>query len=64
MARSLNVPKGWPPRRLAMVEAGNLASLRLGILRFAPYRSWSVSNPDLLGWVAIEPDHAKHAAVQ
>lgn len=47
-----------------MVEAGNLASLRLGILRFAPYRSWSVSNPDLLGWVAIEPDHAKHAAVQ
>ncbi|WP_168217491.1 LysR family transcriptional regulator [Paracoccus liaowanqingii] len=44
--------------------AGNLASLRLGILRFAAYRSWSVGNPDLLGWVAIDPAHAKHAAVQ
>ncbi|TJZ81079.1 LysR family transcriptional regulator [Paracoccus hibiscisoli] len=45
-------------------EAGNLAALRLGILRFAAYRSWSVGNPDLLGWVAIDPAHAKHAAVR
>ncbi|TJZ90247.1 LysR family transcriptional regulator [Paracoccus gahaiensis] len=45
-------------------EGGNLASLSLGILRFAPYRSWSVGNPDLLGWVGIDPAHAKHAAVR
>lgn len=45
-------------------EAGNLASRRLGTLRFAAYRSWSVSNPDLLGWVAVDPSHARHPAAQ
>lgn len=43
-------------------EAGNLASRRLGTLRFAPYRSWSVPNPEQLGWVALDPAHARHPA--
>lgn len=43
-------------------EAGNLASRKLGTLRFAPYRSWSAGNPDLLGWVALDPSFARHAA--
>lgn len=43
-------------------EAGNLASRRLGTLRFAPYRSWSVAHPELLGWVAIDPAYARHPA--
>ncbi|WP_322894417.1 MULTISPECIES: LysR family transcriptional regulator [unclassified Yoonia] len=43
-------------------EAGNIASLKLGTLRFAPYHSWSVPNPAQLGWVALDPVHAKHPA--
>lgn len=43
-------------------ETGNIASRRLGTLRFAPYRSWSVPNPEQLGWVALDPVHAKHPA--
>ncbi|MBC9247130.1 LysR family transcriptional regulator [Paracoccus sp. 11-3] len=43
-------------------EAGNLASCPLGTIRFAPYRSWSVARPELLGWVAIDPSHARHPA--
>lgn len=43
-------------------ETGNLASRPLGTLRFAPYRSYSVSRPELLGWVAIDPAHARHPA--
>lgn len=46
------------------VESGNLASVKLGILKFAPYRNWSASNPDVLGWVAIDPKYANHAAVR
>ncbi|MDR7125633.1 DNA-binding transcriptional LysR family regulator [Pseudorhodobacter sp. 4114] len=45
-------------------EAGNLASRRLGTLRFAPYRSWSVPDPEQLGWVALDPVHARHPAAQ
>lgn len=45
-------------------EGGNLASRRLGTLRFAPYRSWSAGNPELLGWVALDPAHARHAAAR
>lgn len=43
-------------------ESGNLASRRLGTLRFAPYRSWSTGNPEMLGWVALDPSYARHAA--
>lgn len=43
-------------------EAGNLASRKLGLLRFAPYRAWSVPRPDLLDWVAMDPAHARHPA--
>lgn len=43
-------------------ETGNLASRPLGMLRFAPYRSYSVSRPELLGWVAIDPANARHPA--
>ena len=43
-------------------EAGNLASRPLGTLRFAPYRSWSVAAPELLEWVAMDPEHARHPA--
>lgn len=45
-------------------EAGNLASRPLGTLRFAPYRSYSVSRPELLGWVAIDPAQARHPAAR
>lgn len=45
-------------------ESGNLASLRLGTLKFAPYRNWSTGSPDLLGWVAVDPQHANHTAVR
>lgn len=45
-------------------ETGNLASLKLGLLRFAPYRSWSVPHPELLEWVAMDPAHARHPAAQ
>lgn len=44
--------------------AGNLASRPLGILRFAPYRSWAASQPDLLEWVAMDPAHARHPAAR
>ncbi len=43
-------------------EAGNIASRKLGTLRFAPYRSWSVANPEQQGWVALDPVHARHPA--
>lgn len=37
-------------------ETGNLASRPLGTLRFAPYRSYSVSRPDCwAGWRLIRP---------
>lgn len=45
-------------------EAGNLASRKLGRLRFAPYRSWSVPRPELLEWVATDQAHARHPAAQ
>ncbi|RNF33144.1 LysR family transcriptional regulator [Paracoccus methylarcula] len=45
-------------------ETGNLASRRLGRLRFAPYRSWSVSRPELMEWVAMDPVHARHPAAR
>ncbi|SDW45298.1 LysR family transcriptional regulator [Roseicitreum antarcticum] len=43
-------------------DAGNLASRRLGTLRFAPYRSWAVAEPAQLGWVALDPVQARHPA--
>ncbi|MBQ2261095.1 MAG: LysR family transcriptional regulator [Loktanella sp.] len=43
-------------------DSGNLATRKLGTLRFAPYRSWSVPHPEQLGWVALDPVHAKHPA--
>lgn len=43
-------------------EAGNLASRPLGLLRFAPYRAWSVPRPELMEWVAMDPAHARHPA--
>lgn len=45
-------------------EAGNLASRRLGMLRFAPFRSWSVTQPESLDWVAVDPSHARHPAAR
>lgn len=45
-------------------EAGNLASRKLGLLRFAPYRNWSVPRPELLEWVAMDPAHARHPAAR
>lgn len=44
--------------------AGNLASRRLGLVRFAPYRSWSVAQPEALDWVAMDPTAARHPASQ
>lgn len=41
-------------------EGGNLASLRLGDLGFAPYRSRSAAPGD--GWVALLPEAARHPA--
>lgn len=44
-------------------EAGNLASRKLGTLRFAPYRSWSAGrHPETMGWVALDPSYARHPA--
>lgn len=43
-------------------ETGNLASRKLGTLRFAAYRSWTVPQPELLEWVAVDPSHARHPA--
>lgn len=43
-------------------EKGNLASRPLGLLRFAPYRNRSVTRPELLKWVAMDPAHARHPA--
>lgn len=45
-------------------QAGNLASRPIGTLRFAPYRSWSVPQPALLEWVAMDPAHARHPAAR
>lgn len=45
-------------------ESGNLASRKLGTLRFAPYRNWSVPRPELLEWIAMDPDHARHPAAR
>ncbi|AUH32478.1 LysR family transcriptional regulator [Paracoccus tegillarcae] len=45
-------------------EGGNLASRKLGVLRFAPYRSWSVPRPELLDWVAMDPVYARHPAAR
>lgn len=42
--------------------SGNLASRLLGTLRFAAYRSHGASRPELLEWVAMDPDHARHPA--
>ncbi|MGI3165782.1 LysR family transcriptional regulator [Pseudooceanicola sp. 200-1SW] len=45
-------------------EAGNLASRPLGQLRFAPYRSHSLPSAEGLGWVAMDPDSARHPAAR
>ena len=45
-------------------DSGNLTSRKLGLLRFAPYRSWSVPRPELLEWVAMDPDYARHPAAR
>lgn len=45
-------------------ETGNLASRPLELLRFAPYRSWAVPQPELLEWVAMDPAHARHPAAR
>ncbi|QIE40829.1 LysR family transcriptional regulator [Meridianimarinicoccus aquatilis] len=45
-------------------DTSNAASLRLGTLRFAPFRAWNTPRPDALGWVGIDPEHARHAASQ
>lgn len=42
--------------------SGNLASIPLATLRFAPFRSWSVPFPEQLGWVALDPAQARHPA--
>lgn len=42
--------------------SGNLASIPLATLRFAPFRSWSVPYPEQLGWVALDPAQARHPA--
>ena len=43
-------------------EAGNLASRKLAVLRFAPYRSWNAANPELLEWIAVDATSARHPA--
>ena len=45
-------------------DSGNLASRKLGLLRFAPYRNWSVPRPELLEWIAVDPDNARHPAAR
>ncbi|MFV0294469.1 MAG: LysR family transcriptional regulator [Paracoccus sp. (in: a-proteobacteria)] len=45
-------------------DSGNLASRKLNMLRFAPYRAWSVQRPELLEWVALDQDHARHPAAR
>lgn len=45
-------------------DSGNLASRKLGQLRFAPYRNWSVPRPELLEWIAMDPVHARHPAAR
>ncbi|MEO1678515.1 MAG: LysR family transcriptional regulator [Pseudomonadota bacterium] len=45
-------------------ERGNLASRRIGRIRFAPYRAASVAVPDALGWVALDADAARHRAAR
>lgn len=42
-------------------EAGNVASLRLGRLCHAPYRSRG-AGAGLIDWVAMDPAHARHPA--
>ncbi|QEW22598.1 DNA-binding transcriptional regulator IlvY [Marinibacterium anthonyi] len=42
-------------------ETGNVATLRLGRLAHAPYRSQG-AGPDLTSWVAMDPAHARHPA--
>lgn len=44
--------------------SGNLASRKLGIVRFAPFRSRNAPRPELLEWVALDSGHAKHPAAQ
>ncbi len=43
-------------------KTGNLASRRLGLVRFAPFRNWSAQSPDTLDWVALDPGSARHPA--
>lgn len=43
-------------------EGGNLASRKMQMLRFAPYRAYGTSQPDLMEWVALDPSHARHPA--
>lgn len=43
-------------------DTGNLASRKLGTLRFAPYRSWNAPNPELLEWIAVDAANARHPA--
>ncbi|QPM91935.1 LysR family transcriptional regulator [Pseudooceanicola algae] len=43
-------------------DSGNLATRRLGPLRFAPYCSYTVADPGTLDWVGMDPEHARHPA--
>jgi len=45
-------------------EMGNVASRKLGMLRFAPYRSWNSTNPELLEWIAVDAESARHPAAR
>ncbi|MEM6712779.1 MAG: LysR family transcriptional regulator [Pseudomonadota bacterium] len=50
--------------RSRAATTGNVASRKLSDIRFAPYRSWSSSQPELLQWVAMDPDRARYAAAR
>ncbi|MEM6382871.1 MAG: LysR family transcriptional regulator [Pseudomonadota bacterium] len=50
--------------RSRSAQAGNLASRKLSDIRFAPYRSWSAGQPELLEWVAMDPAMARYAAAR
>ena len=43
-------------------DAPNLASRPLARVAFAPYRAMSGPEPDALGWVALDPETARHPA--